>query len=51
MQLTIAATSTRASKEIYQYVAFLHRCMAGQANLTLTIEQQTQLEKLISRQV
>lgn len=54
MHSTISQNSTTATKsgqKVSQYVAFLHGCITRQPQQTLTLEQQTQLEKFISRRI
>lgn len=46
-----STTTTKSGQEVSQYVAFLHCCITGQPQQTLTLEQQTQLEKFISRRI
>ncbi|MBI4784052.1 MAG: hypothetical protein HY785_22450 [Oscillatoriophycideae cyanobacterium NC_groundwater_1537_Pr4_S-0.65um_50_18] len=44
-------TATQSGQEVFQYVAFLHCCITSQPQQTLTLEQQTRLEKFISRRI
>lgn len=46
-----STTVTKSGQEVSHYVTFLHCCITGQPQQTLTLEQQARLEKFISRRI